>query len=49
MVLKFSKIVPFWQFLANVSKKSNAVIEIYVYAYESSALVENGIGYYAVT
>ena len=51
MVLKLSKIVSFWQFLADVSKKSKAVIALYVYASESSrfALLENGIDYYAMT
>ena len=50
MVLKLSKIVSFLQFLANFSKKSNAVIAIYVYATESShfALLENDIGYDAM-
>ena len=38
-------------FFANVSKKSKAVIATYVYASESSrfTLLENDIGYYAVT
>ena len=50
MVLKLSKIVSFLQFFADVNKKSNAVIAIYVYASESSrlALLENGVGYYAM-
>ena len=50
MVLKLSKIVSFLQFFADVSKKSKAVIAIYVYVCESSrfALLENGIGYYAM-
>ena len=45
MVLKLSKIVSFLQFLTIVSKKSNAVIAIYVYASESCrfALLENDI------
>ena len=49
MVLKLSKIVSFLQYVADVSKKSKAVIAIYVYASESScfALLENGIGCYA--
>ena len=49
-VLKLSKIVSFLQFFANISKKSKAVIAIYVYASESSrfALLENGVGYYAM-
>ena len=47
MVLKLSKIVSFLQFFADVTKKSEAVIAIYVYTSESSyfALLENGIGY----
>ena len=51
MVLKLSKIVFFLQFLADVSKKSKAVLAIFVYASESScfALLENGTGYYALT
>ena len=50
MVLKLSKIVFFLQFFADISKKSKAVIAIYVYASESSrfALLENGVGYYAM-
>ena len=50
MVLKLSKIVSFLQFFADISKKSKAVIAIYVYASESSrfALLENGVGYYAI-
>ena len=41
----------FLEILADVSKKCKAVIAIYVYASESSpvALLENGIGYYAMT
>ena len=41
----------FLQFFADVSKKSKAVIAIYVYASESScfALLENGAGYSALT
>ena len=51
MVLKLSKVVSFLQFFAGVGKKSKAVIAVYVYAFESScfALLENGIGYYAMT
>ena len=51
MALKLSKIVSFSQFFADVSKKSKTVREIYVYTSESScfALLENGIGYYAIT
>ena len=51
VVLKLSKIMSFLQFLVDVSKKPKAVIVIYVYASASSsfALLENGIGYYAMT
>ena len=51
MVHKLSKIVSFLQFFANVSKKSKAVIAIYVYASKSShfAPLENRVGYYAMT
>ena len=51
MFLKLSKIVSFLHFFANVSNKSKGVIAVYVYAFESSrfALLENGIGYYAMT
>ena len=50
MVFKLSKLVSFLQFFADISKKSKAVIAIYVYASESSrfALLENGVGYYAM-
>ena len=50
MVLKLSKIVSFLQFFVDIRKKSKAVIAIYVYASESScfALLENGVGYYAM-
>ena len=48
--LKLSKIVSFWQFFADISKISKAVIAIYVYASEGSllTLLENGVGYYAM-
>ena len=51
MVLELSKIICFLQVFADVSKKSKAVIAIYVYASESSrfVLLENGVGYYAMT
>ena len=51
IVLKLSKTVSFLQFLADVSEKPKAVIAIYVYASESScfALLENGVGYSAIT
>ena len=51
MVLKLSKIVPFLQLFADVSKKYKAVLAIYVYVSENSyfPLLENGIGYYAIT
>ena len=50
MVLKLSKIASFLQFFADISKKSKAVIVIYVYASECSCftLLENGVGYYAM-
>ena len=50
MVLKLSKIVSFLQLFADISKKSKAVIAIYIYASESSrfVLLENGVGYYAM-
>ena len=40
----------FWQFFADISKISKAVIAIYVYASEGSllTLLENGVGYYAM-
>ena len=48
---KLSKIVSFEQFFADLSKNSKAVIAIYAYASECSpfALLENAIGYYAMT
>ena len=50
MVFKLAKIVSFLQCFADISKKSKAVIAIYVYASESSrfALLENGVGCYAM-
>ena len=50
IVLNLSKIVSFLQFFADIRKKSKADIAIYVHASESScfALLENGIGYYAM-
>ena len=50
MVFKLSKLVSFLQFFADISKKSKAVIAIYVYASESSrfALLENDVGYDAM-
>ena len=43
--------VSFLPFFADVSDRSKAVIAVYVYAFESSrfTLLENGIGYYAIT
>ena len=43
--------MPFLQFFADFSKTSKAAVAVYVYASESSrfALLENGIGYYAMT
>ena len=51
MILELSKIICFLQVFADVSKKPKAVTAIYVYASESSrfALLENGVGYYAMT
>ena len=51
MLLKLSKIVSFLHFFPDVSNKSKAVIVVYVDAFESSrfTLLENGIGYYAMT
>ena len=51
MVLKMSKILSFLYFFPDVSKKPKAVIQIYVYESEHSrfALLENGVGYYAMT
>ena len=51
MVFKLSKIVSFLQIFAHVSKKFKAVIAIFVYASKSSrfAILENSIGYYAMT
>ena len=51
MVLILSKIVLFLQFFADIWKKYKAVVAIYVHASESSrfALLENDIGYYAMT
>ena len=50
MVFKLAKLVSFLQFFADISKKSKAVITIYVCASESShfSLLENGVGYYAM-
>ena len=49
--LNCEKIVSFLQFFADVSKISKAVIAVYVYTSENSrfALLENDIGYYAMT
>ena len=50
MVLKLSKAVSFSQFLTDISKKSEAVIAVYVYTSECSrfALLDNGVDYYAM-
>ena len=50
MVLKFSKIVSFLHFIADISKSYKAVVAIYVYASESSpfTLLKNGVGFYAI-
>ena len=49
--LNCQKLCPFCIFFADVSNKFKAVIAVLVYAFESSrfALLENGIGYYAMT
>ena len=49
--LNCQKLCVFLQTFADVSKKSKAAIAIYVYASECSrfTLLENGIGYYAMT
>ena len=51
MVLKLSKVASFLHFFTDFSNKSKAVMIIYVYAFESSrfTLLENGVGYYAMT
>ena len=48
--LNWQKLCPFCNVLLISAKKSKAVIAIYVYASESSrfALLENGVGYYAM-
>ena len=50
MVLKLSKTTSFLLFFTDISKKSKAVIAIYICASESSlfALLESGVGYYAM-
>ena len=50
MVFYLSKIVSFLQFFADISKKFETAIATYVSVSESSsfALLENGVGYYAV-
>ena len=50
MAFKLAKILSFLQCFADISKKSKAVIAIFVYASESScfALLENGVGYYVM-
>ena len=48
--LNCQKLCPFYIFFTNVSNKSKAVIAVYVYTFEISRFVlENGIGYYAMT
>ena len=50
MGIKLSKKSTFFQFCADLSKKSNSIKAIYIYASERSryALSENGIVYYAM-
>ena len=49
--LNCQKLYPFCNILLMSAKKSESVITIYVYVSESSrfALLENGVGYYAMT
>ena len=49
MVLKMSKILSFLYFFPDVSKKPKAVIPIYESERNRFALLENGVGYYAMT
>ena len=51
MNLNLSKMVPFLQYFADVSKKFKTAVAIYVYTSESSCftLLENGIDFYAKT
>ena len=51
MILKLTKIVLCLQIFADVSKKSKAVVAMFVYEFESSrlALLKNWIRYYAMT
>ena len=51
MFLELSKTGDLFIIFADPSKKSKAVIAIFVYAPETScfAVLENGIGYYAMT
>ena len=51
MVFKLSDIVSFLHFFADVSNRSKFNIAVYVYELDSYrfTLLENGIGYYAMT
>ena len=51
MVIRLSKKVHFWQFCADLSRKSKSIKAIYIYASERPryALSENGIVYYPMT
>ena len=51
MVLKLSKKVDFFEFFADLRKKSRSIKAIYIYVTKRSryALSENGIVYYAMT
>ena len=51
MVIRLSKKVHFWQFCADLSRKSKSIKTIYIYASERPryTLSENGIVCYAMT
>ena len=51
MVIRLSKKVHFWQFCADLSRKSKSIKTIYIYASERPryTLSENVIVYYAMT
>ena len=48
-VLELSKIVTFLQFFGDISKECNTVYPLHAFESSRLALLENGIGYYAVT
>ena len=51
MVIRLSKKVHFWQFFADLSRKSKSIKAIYIYASERPryALSENGTVYYTMS